>query len=86
MTRRARARSPPGALRRALRHRRTRKYCRCAIVVALGGPATFWIPSAFGMSAKFTECIAGQAYRQKRADGRIMGGAMYYLSDGLAEM
>ena len=59
-----------------------------AIAVALGGPgATFWmiLVGLLG-SAKFTECTLGQAYRQKRADGRIMGGAMYYLSDGLAEM
>ena len=60
-----------------------------AIAVALGGPgATFWMimVGLLGMSAKFTECTLGQAYRQKRSDGRIMGGAMYYLSDGLAEM
>ena len=60
-----------------------------AIAVALGGPgATFWmiLVGLLGMSAKFTECTLGQAYRQKRSDGRIMGGAMYYLSDGLAEM
>jgi AGCS family alanine or glycine:cation symporter len=60
-----------------------------AIAVALGGPgATFWmiLVGLIGMSAKFTECTLGQAYRKKRADGRIMGGAMYYLSDGLSEM
>ena len=59
-----------------------------AIAVALGGPgATFWmiLVGLIGMSAKFTECTLGQAYRQKRADGRIMGGAMYYLSEGLKE-
>jgi AGCS family alanine or glycine:cation symporter len=60
-----------------------------AIAVALGGPgATFWmiLVGLIGMSAKFTECTLGQAYRKKRADGRIMGGAMYYLSDGLSEL
>jgi AGCS family alanine or glycine:cation symporter len=59
-----------------------------AIVVALGGPgATFWmiLVGLIGMSAKFTECTLGQAYRRKRSDGRIMGGAMYYLSEGLSE-
>jgi alanine or glycine:cation symporter, AGCS family len=59
-----------------------------AIAVAMGGPgATFWmiLVGLIGMSAKFTECTLGQAYRVRRADGRIMGGAMYYLSDGLAE-
>jgi len=60
-----------------------------AIAVALGGPgATFWmiLVGLLGMSAKFTECTLGQAYRKRRSDGRIMGGAMYYLSDGLSEM
>jgi AGCS family alanine or glycine:cation symporter len=59
-----------------------------AIAVALGGPgATFWmiLVGLIGMSAKFTECTLGQAYRRKRSDGRIMGGAMYYLSEGLSE-
>jgi AGCS family alanine or glycine:cation symporter len=36
------------------------------------------------MSAKFTEVTLGQMYRHIRPDGSIMGGAMYYLSDGLA--
>jgi alanine or glycine:cation symporter, AGCS family len=59
-----------------------------AIAVALGGPgATFWMVMAglLGMSSKFVECTLGQKYRQVRPDGRIMGGAMYYLSHGLAE-
>ena len=59
-----------------------------AIAVAMGGPgATFWmiLVGLIGMSAKFTECTLGQAYRRKRPDGRIMGGAMYYLSEGLKE-
>jgi AGCS family alanine or glycine:cation symporter len=59
-----------------------------AIAVALGGPgATFWmiLVGLLGMSAKFTECTLGQMYRERRPDGRIMGGAMHYLSKGLAE-
>ena len=59
-----------------------------AIAVGTGGPgATFWMIMAglLGMAAKFTECTLGQHYRHVRSDGRIMGGAMYYLSEGLAE-
>jgi AGCS family alanine or glycine:cation symporter len=59
-----------------------------AIAVSLGGPgATFWMIMAglLGMSSKFAECTLGQQYRKVRSDGRIMGGAMYYLSEGLAE-
>jgi AGCS family alanine or glycine:cation symporter len=60
-----------------------------AIAVSIGGPgATFWmiIAGLIGMSAKFTECTLGQKYRQVRSDGAVMGGAMYYLSNGLGEM
>jgi alanine or glycine:cation symporter, AGCS family len=59
-----------------------------AIAVSLGGPgATFWmiVAGLLGMSSKFAECTLGQQYREVRSDGRIMGGAMEYLSKGLAE-
>jgi AGCS family alanine or glycine:cation symporter len=60
-----------------------------AIAISLGGPgATFWMVMAglLGMSSKFVECSLGQMYRQERADGHVMGGAMFYLSRGLSEM
>lgn len=59
-----------------------------AIAVSLGGPgAIFWmiIAGFLGMSSKFVECTLGQKYRETRPDGRVMGGAMFYLSKGLAE-
>lgn len=59
-----------------------------AIAVSVGGPgATFWmiVAGLLGMSSKFAECTLGQQYREVRSDGRIMGGAMEYLSKGLAE-
>jgi alanine or glycine:cation symporter, AGCS family len=58
-----------------------------AIAIAVGGPgATFWMILAgfFGMTLKFTEVTLAQIYRERRPDGRIMGGAMQYLSKGLA--
>ncbi|NQV23478.1 MAG: alanine:cation symporter family protein [Rhodopirellula sp.] len=60
-----------------------------AIAVSLGGPgATFWMVIAgfLGMTSKFVECTLGQKYREVRPDGRVMGGAMFYLSRGLAKM
>ena len=60
-----------------------------AIAVATGGPgATFWmiVAGILGMTSKFAECTLGQKYREVRPDGRIMGGAMYYLSNGLKEL
>jgi AGCS family alanine or glycine:cation symporter len=59
-----------------------------AIAVSIGGPgATFWMIVAgfFGMTSKFTEVTLAQTYREIRPDGRIMGGAMEYLSRGFAE-
>lgn len=60
-----------------------------AIAVSIGGPgATFWmiIAGLLGMSAKFSEVTLGQKYRKIRPDGSVMGGAMYYLSEGLEEL
>jgi AGCS family alanine or glycine:cation symporter len=60
-----------------------------AIAISLGDPgATFWMILAglLGMASKFTECSLGQMFRHTRPDGSVMGGAMYYLSDGLKQM
>jgi AGCS family alanine or glycine:cation symporter len=60
-----------------------------AIAISIGGPgATVWMILAgiLGMASKFTECSLGQMYRQTRSDGSVMGGAMYYLSNGLKDM
>ncbi|HYD51908.1 MAG TPA: alanine/glycine:cation symporter family protein [Gemmatimonadaceae bacterium] len=59
-----------------------------AIAVSTGGPgATFWmiVAGTIGMTSKFTECTLGQMYRERRPDGKILGGPMQYLSKGLAE-
>ncbi len=59
-----------------------------AIAIGMGGPgATFWMICAglLGMTTKFTECTLAQQYREIRADGRVLGGPMQYLSKGLAE-
>ncbi len=59
-----------------------------AVAVSLGGPgATFWmvIMGLCGMTTKFCECTLGVKYRKFDANGRVRGGAMYYLSDGLKE-
>ena len=59
-----------------------------AIAVSLGGPgAVIWMMIAgfFGMSAKFAEVTLGQAYRKIDAQGKVSGGAFYYLQEGLAE-
>ncbi|MCB9667863.1 MAG: alanine:cation symporter family protein [Alphaproteobacteria bacterium] len=60
-----------------------------AIAISLGGPGAvfwLWVAGLLGMSSKFTECTLGQMYREKRPDGTVSGGPMYYLDRGLAEM
>ena len=64
------------------------KYRGGGRAVGTGGPgAIFWLIVAgfLSMSANYW-CTPGQAYKQVREDGRVMGGAMYYLSNGLSEM
>ena len=58
-----------------------------ALAVAIGGPgATFWMIFAgfLGMSLKFTEVTLSIQHRVFLKDGTVMGGAMEYLSKGLA--
>ncbi|MDP5214226.1 alanine/glycine:cation symporter family protein [Pseudoalteromonas tunicata] len=58
-----------------------------AIAVSIGGPgATFWmiVAGLLGMSTKFLECTLGVKYRQISPSGKVHGGPMYYLRDGLA--
>lgn len=59
-----------------------------AIAVGRGGPgAIFWMMLAgfFGMTSKFVECTLAQMYRHVDPDGRVLGGPMRYLQQGLAE-
>ncbi|MDQ7060033.1 MAG: alanine/glycine:cation symporter family protein [Sulfurimonas sp.] len=58
-----------------------------ALAVSIGGPgAVFWMIVAgfLGMSLKFTEVTLSIQYREFLKDGTVMGGAMEYLSKGLA--
>ncbi|NNE92495.1 MAG: alanine:cation symporter family protein [Verrucomicrobiales bacterium] len=59
-----------------------------AIAICLGGPgAAFWmiILGFLGMTSKFCECTLGVKYRKIDENGKVSGGAMYYLSRGLGE-
>jgi AGCS family alanine or glycine:cation symporter len=59
-----------------------------AIGIHSGGPGVaFWLflSGFLGMSTKFAECTLGVKYRIFDREGRVHGGAMYYLRRGLAE-
>ncbi len=59
-----------------------------AIGIQNGGPGVaFWLflSGFLGMSTKFAECTLGLRYREIDAQGKVHGGAMYYLRKGFAE-
>jgi alanine or glycine:cation symporter, AGCS family len=59
-----------------------------AIGIMVGGPGVaFWLflSGFLGMATKFAECTLGVKYREFDSEGRIHGGAMYYLRKGFAE-
>lgn len=59
-----------------------------AVAVTIGGPgAVFWMIVAgfFGMSSKFAECTLGVMYRTLEPGGKVLGGPVRYLSEGLKE-
>lgn len=59
-----------------------------AVAMQLGGPgAMFWLTVAgfLGMTSKFVECTLAVKYRHVLTDGTILGGPMYYLTQGLSD-
>ncbi len=59
-----------------------------SVAVAVGGPgAIFWIVvmGLFGMATKFAEVTLSMKYRKVDADGKVFGGPIQYLRDGLAK-
>lgn len=59
-----------------------------AVAVGTGGPgAVFWmiLTAFFGMASKLASCTLAVIYRQIHPDGRVSGGPMYYMEQGLAK-
>ncbi|MDO5116151.1 MAG: sodium:alanine symporter family protein [Synergistaceae bacterium] len=57
-----------------------------ATAIAIGGPGAIfwmWIAAFFGMATIFAEAVLAQTYKQKAADGHVVGGPAYYISEGL---
>ncbi|GAB3700815.1 alanine/glycine:cation symporter family protein [Corynebacterium nasicanis] len=60
-----------------------------AVAISIGGPgAALWIIIAgiLGMAVKLAEATLSQMYRRIDANGKVSGGPMYYLKDGLASI
>jgi AGCS family alanine or glycine:cation symporter len=57
-----------------------------ATAIASGGPGALfwmWMTGLVGMATKFSEALLAVKYRETDADGRMRGGPMYYIANGL---
>ncbi len=57
-----------------------------ATAIKLGGPGALfwmWLAALFGMATKYAECLLAIKYRQKDANGAMIGGPMFYIEQGL---
>lgn len=57
-----------------------------ATALTLGGPGAIfwmWITALFGMALAFAESSLAIKFREKDSNGRINGGPMYYIKNGL---
>ena len=57
-----------------------------ATAIALGGPGAIfymWLIAAFGMATKYAEAVCAVEHREVDADGKYVGGPMYYLRNGV---
>ena len=60
-----------------------------AIAITMGGAGAIfwmWLTAFFGMSMKFSSCTFAHLYRRVHEDGRVLGGPMVYLDEGMKEM
>ncbi len=56
--------------------------------IAIGGPgAVFWMwcSALLGMCTKFSEVTLAVHFRERNANGELVGGPMYYIKNGLAK-
>ncbi|MDP1629949.1 MAG: sodium:alanine symporter family protein [Caulobacter sp.] len=59
-----------------------------ATAIALGGPGAvfwMWMTALVGMATKYAEAVLAIHFREVDADGRHVGGPMYYIKNGLGK-
>ena len=57
-----------------------------ATAITLGGPGAdfwMWVTALVGMATKYSEAVLAVKYRETDAEGRYVGGPMYYIKNGL---
>ncbi len=58
-----------------------------AFALTTGGPGAIfwlWVCGFVGMATKYSEALLGVMYREKYPDGKIAGGPMYYIKNGIS--
>ena len=56
--------------------------------IALGGPGAvfwMWVSALLGMCTKFSEVVLAVHFRERNANGDLVGGPMYYIKNGLGK-
>ena len=56
--------------------------------IAIGGPGAvfwMWVSAMLGMCTKFAEVTLAVHFRERNADGELVGGPMYYIKNGLGK-
>jgi AGCS family alanine or glycine:cation symporter len=59
-----------------------------AVAIAIGGPGAvfwMWVSAIIGMSTKFFTATLAILYRGKDSEGKIQGGPMYFIIEGLGK-
>jgi AGCS family alanine or glycine:cation symporter len=57
-----------------------------ATALVMGGPGAIfwlWVCGFLGMGTKYSEALLGVKFREHHPDGKIAGGPMYYMKNGL---
>ena len=79
--------SPFGALMTALSSTiGTGNIVGVAVAIAIGGPGAIfwmWMTALVGMASKFAEGVLAVKFREVDAEGRHVGGPMYYIKSGM---
>ena len=59
-----------------------------AVAIALGGPGAvfwMWVSAVIGMSTKYFTATLAVLFRGKDSEGKIQGGPMYFITEGLGK-
>lgn len=59
-----------------------------AVAITAGGPGAIfwmWVSAFFGIATKFYTCTLAQMYRGRDSEGKLLGGPMYVITEGMGQ-